>query len=57
MNEATAMRSEAKAHIYSVNENLPANQVARMSDVLDQLERAHGKKKDGEVANKKVNCE
>ena len=56
MNEATAMRSEAKAHIYSVNENLPANKVARMSDVLDQLERARRKKKDGEAADEKVNC-
>ena len=45
LNEATAMRPEAKAQIYSVNENLPANQVARMWDVLDQLERAHGKKR------------
>ena len=51
------MRPEAKAQIYSVNENLPANQVARMWDVLDQLERAREKKKDGEVADKKVNCE
>jgi len=30
LNEATAMRSEAKTHIYSVNKNLPADQVARM---------------------------
>ena len=39
------MRPEAKAQIYSINENLPANQVARMGDVLDQVERARGKKK------------
>ena len=47
------MRPEAKAQIYSVNENLLANQVARMWDVLDQLERA--RKKNGEAADKKVN--
>ena len=57
LNEATTMRLEAKAQIYSVNENLPANQVARMWGVLDQLERTRGKKKkDGEVSDKKVNC-
>ena len=50
------MHPEAKAQIYSVNENLPANQVARMGDVLDQLERARSKKKDGEAADEKVNC-
>ena len=37
LNEATSMRSEAKAQIYSVNENLPADQVAQMWGVLDQL--------------------
>ena len=47
------MRPEAKAQIYLVNENLPANQVARMWDVLDQLERTRRKKKDGEVADEK----
>ena len=53
LNEATAMRPEAKAQIYSVNENLPANQVARMWCVLDQLERTRRKeKKSGEVAEK-----
>ena len=51
------MRPEAKAQIYSVNENLPANQVARMWGVLDQLERTREKEKDGEAANGKVNCE
>ena len=52
-NEATAMRPEAKAQIYSVNKNLPANQVARMWGVLDQLERTRRKeKKSGEVAEK-----
>ena len=30
LNEATAMRPEAKDQIYLANENLPANQVARM---------------------------
>jgi len=45
LNEAIAMRSEAKAQIYSVNENLPANQVARMWGVLDRLERTRRKKK------------
>ena len=53
LNEATAMRLEAKAQIYSVNENLPADQVARMWCVLDQLERTHRKeKKSGEVAER-----
>ena len=56
LNEATAMRLEAKAQIYSVNEDLPANQVARMWGILDQLERTREKKKDGEVADEKVNC-
>ena len=56
LNKATAMRPEAKAHIYLVNENLPANQVARMWGVLDQLERTRKKEKDGEVADGKVNC-
>ena len=51
------MHPEAKAQIYSVNENLPANQIARMWDILDRLERAREKKKDGEVADKKVNYE
>ena len=47
------MRPEAKAQIYSVNENLPADQAARMWDVLDQLERARRKeKKSGEVVEK-----
>ena len=50
------MHPEAKAHIYSVNENLPENQVARMWGVLDQLERTREKKKDGEVTDEKVNC-
>ena len=39
------MRPEAKAQIYSLNEVLPANQVARMWGVLDQLERTRGKRK------------
>ena len=39
------MHPEAKAQIYSVNENLPANQVAWMWGVLDQLERTRGKEK------------
>ena len=44
---------EVKAQIYSVNENLPADQVARMWCVLDQLERTRRKeKKSGEVAVK-----
>ena len=47
------MRPEAKAQIYSVNKDLPADQVAQMWDVLDQLERARRKeKKSGEVAEK-----
>ena len=45
LNKATAMRPEAKAHIYSVNENLPADQLARMWGVLDQLERTRWKRK------------
>ena len=53
LNEATVMRSEAKAQIYSVNENLPADQVAQMWCVLNQLERTRRKeKKSGEVAEK-----
>ena len=56
LNEATAMRPEAKDHIYSVNENSPENQVARMWGVLDQLERTREKEKDGEAVDRKVNC-
>ena len=57
MNEVTAMRPEAKAQIYSVNEDLPANQVTRMWGILDQLERTRKKeKKGGEVADEKINC-
>ena len=53
LNKAAAMRPEAKAQICSVNENLPADQVARMWCVLDQLERTHRKeKKSGEVAER-----
>ena len=50
------MGPEAKAQIYSVNKDLPADQVAQMWDVLDQLEKTRGKKKDGEAADEKVNC-
>ena len=50
------MRPEAKAQIYSVNEDLPANQIARMWGVLDQLEITREKEKDGEAADGKVNC-
>ena len=47
------MRLEVKAQIYSINENLPADQVARMWGVHDQLERTRQKeKKSGEVAEK-----
>ena len=47
------MRPKAKAQIYSVNENLPEDQVARMWDVIDQLKRTRRKaKKSGEVAEK-----
>ena len=58
LNEATAMRPEAKAQIYSVNEDLPADQIARMWDVFDRLERTRERKekKGGEVADGKVNC-
>ena len=53
LNEATTMRQEAKAQIYSVNKNLPADRVARMWYVIDQLERTRRKeKKCGEVAEK-----
>ena len=53
LNEATVMGPEAKAQIYSVNEKLPADQVARMWGVLDQLERTRRKeKKSGEIAEK-----
>ena len=34
---------ETKAQIYSVNEHLPANQVARMWGVLDRLENTREK--------------
>ena len=50
------MHPEAKAQIYSVNEDLPANQFARMWDVLDQLEKTHEKEKDGDAADEEVNC-
>ena len=53
LNEATAMRPEAKAQIYSVNENLPADQVARMWCVLDQLERTRRKRKEKAKSPKK----
>ena len=57
LNEATAIRPEAKAQIYSVNENLLlANQVVRMWGVLDRLERTREKEKKSEVADRKVNC-
>jgi len=47
------MRPDAKAQIYSINENLLADQVARMWGILDQLERTRRKeKKSGEVAEK-----
>ena len=47
------MRPEAKTQIYSVNENLPADQVARMWGVFDQLERTRRKEKTSdEVAEK-----
>ena len=55
MNEATAMRPEAKAQIYLVNENLPTDQVARMWGILDQLEEL-AEKENGEVIDEKVNC-
>ena len=41
------MRPEAKTQIYSVNEDLPANQVARMWGILDQLEKTRKKKEKG----------
>ena len=49
------MRPKAKAQIYSVNENLPADQVARMWGILDQLEEL-AEKENGEVIDEKVNC-
>ena len=57
LNEATAMRPEAKAQIYSVNEKLPADQVAdqvaRMWCILDQLERTRRKRKEKAKSPKK----
>ena len=53
LNEATAMRPEAKAQIYSVNENLPADQVARIWGVLDELERTRRKRKEKAKSPKK----
>ena len=55
LNKAIAMCPEAKAQIYSVNENSPVDQAARMWGVLDQLERTRRKEKD-EVADLKVKC-
>ena len=52
LREATAMRPEAKAQIYSVNKNLPADQVARMWGVLDQLERTRRKRKEKAKSSK-----
>ena len=49
------MRPEAKAQIYSVNENLPADQVARSeASLINSKELAE--KENGKVADKKVNC-
>ena len=53
LNEGTTMRSEAKAQIYSVNENLPADQVARIWGVLDELERTRRKRKEKAKSSKK----
>ena len=55
LNEATAMRPEAKTQIYSVNKNLSADQVARMWGILDQLEWIV-EKENSEAADTKVNC-
>ena len=49
------MRPEAKTQIYSVNENLSADQVARMWGILDQFERII-EKENSEAADRKVNC-
>ena len=49
------MRSDGKPQIYSVNKDLPANQVARMWGILDQHEKTREKEKDGEAADEKVN--
>ena len=49
------MRPEAKAQIYSVNKNLPTDEVPRMWGVLDQLERI-AEKENSEAADRKVNC-
>ena len=45
LNKATAMRPEAKAQIYSVNEDLPAWKNSQEKE-----------KGGGEVADEKVNC-
>ena len=49
------MCPEAKAQIYSVNENLLADLVARLWGVLDQLERI-AEKVNSEADDKKVDC-
>jgi hypothetical protein len=46
------MHQLTKAQIYSINEYLPANQVALMWDVLDRLKRTH-REENSEVADNK----
>ena len=50
------MRPEAKSQIYSVNENSPANQVARICSVLDLTRKNSQKKKIAKSPTRKVKC-
>ena len=56
LNEATAMRPEVKAQIYSVNEDLQQTKSLECEAFLISLKELMEKKKDGEVADEKVNC-
>ena len=53
LNEATVMGSEAKAPIYSVNENSLTDQVARMWDILDQAQKNSPKKENSKAPTRK----
>ena len=45
LNEATTMRPEAKAQIYSVKKTYQQTKSLKCEGVLDQLERTHEKEK------------
>ena len=50
------MRPEAKAQIYSVNEDLQQTKSLECEASFISLKELTEKKKDGEVADEKVNC-